>query len=305
MKSKNLKRFFKAIIVFIGLTLIIIVLMWIGVRVRYELLNNGFVESNINKFISGYFTLAALIGTILTLGYTWQSSKEKNLIEVVTKNRADWVKEMKVLFSDYFTKYDELKDNKNNINTNLDEGTTVKERTLTQIRNEISLRLNPNGVIDNEILSDLNNLILESKKTSNNKAETKKVKRNKKSKSDSIKGKKLSLREKVEKKIKIYLKCEWERIKFETKEGLKEYDFEYEFKKIQLINYFNYEEITVKELNNILIEIKLNQKSLLKKIYPQKTLSDEDINKQILKKIKKDKLSRKQVIQIITRIEEV
>lgn len=205
MDLKKLKRLFRAIIAFIGLTFLIIVLMWIGVRVRYELLNTGFVESNIKQFISGYFTLAALIGTILTLGYTWQSSKEKNLVEVVTKNRADWVKEMKELFSNYFTKYDEEKIGKHSDNTK--EG---EEDTLIKIRNKISLRLNPNGVIDNDILLMLDEL------------------------NDSVKNSESSdLRIKAETKIKLYLKCEWERIKFETKEGIKKYDFEKEFEKIE------------------------------------------------------------------------
>lgn len=205
MDLEKFKRLFRAIIAFIGLTLLIIVLMWIGVRVRYELLNTGFVESNIKQFISGYFTLAALIGTILTLGYTWQSSKEKNLVEVVTKNRADWVKEMKELFSNYFTKYDEEKIGKHSDNTK--EG---EEDTLIKIRNKISLRLNPNGVIDNDILLMLDEL------------------------NDSIKNSESSdLRIKAETKIKLYLKCEWERIKFETKEGIKKYDFEKEFEKIE------------------------------------------------------------------------
>ncbi|HII4440513.1 TPA: hypothetical protein ACY4R4_001331 [Clostridium perfringens] len=208
--KRYFKLCFKASIAFIGLTILI---MWGGVRVRYELLNTGFVESNIKQFISGYFTLAALIGTVLTLGYAWQSSREKNLVEVVTKNRADWVKEMKKLFSEYFTKYDELKDNKNIIisNTNSDEESTRKDRTLTEIRNEISLRLNPNDVIDNDILLMLDDLKDNLKKTDSS-----------------------NLRIKAEIEIKLYLKCEWERIKFETKNGLEKYDFESKFKQIKL-----------------------------------------------------------------------
>lgn len=104
---------------------------------------------------------------------------------------------MKNLFSKYFTEYDKLKENE-------------KYCKLIEIKNEISLTLNPNGVIDNEILNSL-------EKLTNNKNST--------------------LRKKLEIKIKVYLKCEWERIKFETKEGLKEYDFEYEFEKILLINH--------------------------------------------------------------------
>ncbi|MDH2474496.1 hypothetical protein [Clostridium perfringens] len=201
----DIKKILKAFIIFIFFIAAIILIIFIGIHVRYKLVNLEFNDSNIKEFISGYFTMAALIGTMVTLGYTWQSNKEKNLVEVVTKNRADWVKEMKELFSEYFTKYDELINNKNNINS--------KERTLKQIRNEISLRLNPNGGIDNDILLMLDNL-------------NKDVKNSESS----------NLRIKAETEIKLYLKCEWERIKFETKNGLKRYNFENEFKKIKSYN---------------------------------------------------------------------
>lgn len=207
----DIKKILKAFIIFIFFIAAIILIICIGIYVRYKLVNLEFNDSNIKDFISGYFTMAALIGTMVTLGYTWQSNKEKNLVEVVTKNRADWVKEMKELFSEYFTKYDELRDNKNNINSN--EVSNSKERTLKQIRNEISLRLNPNGVIDNDILLMLDNL-------------NKDVKNSESS----------NLRIKAETEIKLYLKCEWERIKFETKNGLKRYNFENEFKKIKSYN---------------------------------------------------------------------
>ncbi|MGJ0701368.1 hypothetical protein, partial [Clostridium perfringens] len=228
----DFKRYIKIVIT---LFFTIAVIMCMGVIVRFSLLKIKFVEDNITPFITGYFTITALIGTGLTLGNTWQVSKEKNLVDVVTKNRSEWVKEMKELFSDYFTKYDELKEYKNSENTNNSNKDSENNKssgdTLIQIRNKISLRLNPNGVIDNEILLILDSLINKSKETNiyeKDKGEEEVV---------SNLEYKESLRKIAENKIKVYLKCEWERIKFETKEGLKEYDFEYEFEKIQLINH--------------------------------------------------------------------
>lgn len=217
----DFKRYFKVLSIFF---IIILIIIWIGIRVRYELLNIGFVEENIKEFILGYFTLAALSGTGLTICYTWQTSKEKNLLEVVTKNRAEWVKEMKELFSKYFSEYDKLNNN--------DDITDLRE-----VRNQISLRLNPNDNIDNYILKDLDALL---------------HKKNE------------QLRNELETNIKLYLKCEWERIKFETREGLKKYDFEREFKKIKANN-----KDTIRKslkLNNKLINFNNKLRLLINKI---------------------------------------
>ncbi|MGU8470238.1 hypothetical protein ACV3P7_03160 [Clostridium perfringens] len=183
--SKEFKFFKKYLIIALILIAILIVIDFNKGQGKY-----GEVVASC---ITGIFTLGASLVAIFTIVNTWNTSKEKNLIEVITKNRAEWVKEMKLLFSDYFNAYDNSKN---------------KDK-LIKIRNSISLRLNPNGKIDNEILKDLDILL------------------NKKDK---------NLRYNLEIKVKLYLKCEWERIKFETREGLKEYNFEREFKKIKSKN---------------------------------------------------------------------
>ena len=261
--------------------------MCMGVIVRFSLLKIKFVEDNITPFITGYFTITALIGTGLTLGNTWQVSKEKNLVDVVTKNRSEWVKEMKELFSDYFTKYDELKEYKNSENTNNSNKDSENNKssgdTLIQIRNKISLRLNPNGVIDNEILLILDSLINKSKETNiyeKDKGEEEVV---------SNLEYKESLRKIAENKIKVYLKCEWERIKFETKEGLKEYDFEYEFEKIQLINHIYNE--NAKFLESLISSENLSDdvKKALKKLNNIKSEKEEIKKEEVIKNNKLNK----------------
>ncbi|EGS5729747.1 hypothetical protein I8540_002960 [Clostridium perfringens] len=62
-----------------------------------------------SSIITGFLTSITFLGTILVLCNTWESNKEKSLLDVVTKNRADWVKEMKGLFSEYFIEYNKIK----------------------------------------------------------------------------------------------------------------------------------------------------------------------------------------------------
>ena len=264
-KRKILKKIKLAFYTFV----IVGIVISIYFILKYVLIKNGFDKEVVGSTITSSFTTLTFLGAMATIYFTWKGNKEKNLVEIVTKNRADWVKEMKVLFSDYFTRYDELK--------YYEKNAKIEGETLVQIKNKISLRLNPNGIIDNEILDDLNNL-------------TNKFGQYRKS----------TLRDKTEIKIKLYLKCEWERIKFETKEGLEEYDFEYEFKKIQVINYFTNKEKLSKKLYNILTEVNLIKKELNKE-----ELSQKEFNKikKVLYKIEKDKISRNKVIDLSKKIE--
>ncbi|MCX0380048.1 hypothetical protein LI055_10495 [Clostridium perfringens] len=231
------------------------------------------------SIITGFFTLITFLGTVLAICITWRTSKEKSLLEVITKNRADWVKEMKELFSDYFTKYDELEEDKESNNTtktnrNPDKN-NIKGNTLVQIRNKISLRLNPNGVIDNDILESLDDL---------------------------IKKRDANLRDRLEIKIKLYLKCEWERIKFETKEGLKDYDFDYEFEKIQLINYFGNKKVDYKFINNLLIKGKIPKEFLTEDNQLEEDKID-NFKKNIIIKIKENNFTKDKVIELRENIE--
>ncbi|EPB8178467.1 hypothetical protein ACRTAO_001129 [Clostridium perfringens] len=227
------------------------------------------------SIISGIFTIITFLGTVVAICITWKTNKEKSLLEVVTKNRAEWVKELKKLFSEYFTKYDELKDTKNNS----DQSTIAKERTLTQIKTEISLRLNPIGKIDNEILNDLRRLTNEFGKY-----------------------RKSDLRDKTETKIKLYLKCEWERIKFEAKEGLKKYDFEYEFEKVQLINY-----ILDKNVDREFIKVLLNSGKIPYEFIRGCDVLNEKKNnnfkEKIIARIKDNNFKREKVIEFRNNIE--
>ncbi|WP_217077725.1 MFS transporter [Clostridium baratii] len=226
---------------------VMIVLMIIAINILGTILEYYQFDPEVSAaIISGIFGFITLIGTVITISITWISNKNKNLIEVVTKNRAEWVKEMKSLFSEYLSVYDNKKIYLNLVRNNDD---------LEKIRNKISLRLNPNGVIDNEVLEYLDELI---KKRDTN------------------------LRNMLEIKIKLYLKCEWERIKFETKGRLKEYDFEYEFEKIQLINHIENDKVSVEEMKKILENNK-------------KDFSKKDIANEIIKKLNKEPIISKSI----------
>ncbi|MDM0625040.1 hypothetical protein [Clostridium perfringens] len=241
-----------------------------------------YISSEVSaSIISGIFTIITFLGTVVAICITWKTNKEKSLLEVVTKNRAEWVKELKKLFSEYFTKYDELKDTKNSIisNTNSDQSTIAKECTLTQIKTEISLRLNPIGKIDNEILNDLSRLTNEFGKY-----------------------RKSDLRDKTETKIKLYLKCEWERIKFEAKEGLKKYDFEYEFEKVQLINYILDENVD-REFIKVLLNSGKIPYEFIRGCDVLNEKKNNNFKEKIIARIKDNNFKREEVIEFRNNIE--
>ncbi|XZK30815.1 hypothetical protein ACSXCN_04705 [Clostridium perfringens] len=210
------------------------------------------------SIITGVFTSITFLGTLAILFNNSKNNKEKSLLDVVTKNRADWIKEMKGLFSEYFIEYDKNKDKRSN---------------LIKIKNKISLRLNPNELIAQEILSKLSKLTELDKKSN------------------------FDLRDETETQIRLYLKCEWERVKFETKEGLKKYDFNYEFRKIELINYLNSEKVDFKIINA------LKDNSLPKDLsLEKKQIEVEKFKKDTIGKIESFKLSRDKVIMMNRRI---
>lgn len=222
------------------------------------------------SIISGIFTIITFLGTVVAICITWKTNKEKSLLEVVTKNRANWVKEMKELFSKFFAKYDEEK-----IDETSDSIKGFEKDTLIKIRNEISLKLNPNGVIDNNILESLDNL---------------------------IKNRDFNLRDRLEIKIKLYLKCEWERIKFETREGLEDYDFEYEFEKVQLINYILDKNVDCKLIKRLSIDEKIPYEF----IRGYGVLNEEKINdfkEKIISRIKNTNFKKEKVIEFRKNLE--
>ncbi|EHK2335177.1 hypothetical protein KCK34_001618 [Clostridium perfringens] len=213
---------------------------------------------------------ATLVSAFVSALVSMKIARNKRVIEIITSNRVEWIKETRQLFSQYitYTKFYTLK--------GVPKDTKKWFEELMELTNKIKLQLNPAGDKDKKILKEIEKLnkayeklfILGSGKSSiksreqvdsyllddekiqsymDNICKIKNEKGYKESKEyydiaiiitqsdlklelQNIK----YLSKLIEIFYKIYLKCEWERVKVEAKKGIKcNYDFDKEFEKIE------------------------------------------------------------------------
>ena len=213
---------------------------------------------------------ATIISAVVSAAVSKKIARNKRVIEIVTSNRVEWIKETRQLFSQYitYTKFYALK--------GVPKDTQKWFEELIELTNKIKLQLNPAGSKDKKIIEEIEKLnksyeklfILDSGESyikSREQVDSYLLADEKiqsymdnicklKNKEGYEKSKeyydiaimiiqldlKLELQnikylsELIEIFYKIYLKCEWERVKVEAKNGIKcKYDFDKEFEEIE------------------------------------------------------------------------
>lgn len=205
--------------------------------------------------------IATIVSIIVSAAVSLRVAKKQRMIEIITSNRVKWMQEVKELFGEYFlyTQYYSKK--------KLAKDNSEFIKKINEISNNIKLQLNLQGAKDQQIIKLINELNLAHEKmvfTNPNNSKKKldelltneivenyikKYKKNndtyKNYREDILKkivikdvysslSKVMNQKELIEIYVQIYLKCEWERVKVEAREGINaKYDFDKNFEKIE------------------------------------------------------------------------
>lgn len=202
--------------------------------------------------------IATIISVIVSGLISFKVAKSQRVIEIITTNRVKWIQEVKELFSEYFL-YTQYYDTKK-----LPEDNFENLNKLNEITNKIKLQLNLKGPKDRKIInliSELNlayaklnfinpdNTYIRDKITreisleyvnrfmDNLDYENCEESRLKEAVASDVKSALriiMNQKDLIEIYVKIYLKCEWERVKLEARKGINtKYDFEKKYTKIE------------------------------------------------------------------------